>query len=116
MSAMSYAIEAEATSPCGGPPRGAHLHVLLIGVDAYPPESRFDALDGCVNDIDAVQRLLIDGLGVTPEQITRLASPKVNSVHADGVPLAPATRANIVSALKKLGRESVGPDDEVFIY
>ena len=40
------------------PPRH---HVLLIGIDAYDGGGM---LSGCVNDIDVVQRLLIDRVGV----------------------------------------------------
>lgn len=62
-------------------PRADHqaracMHVLLIGIDAYPTTSGYDALAGCVNDIDAIQRILIDRLGVAPENIVRLASPR----------------------------------------
>ena len=46
-------------------------HVLLIGIDAY--QSR--PLKGCVQDIDSIQRLLIDRAGVPASAITRLVSP-----------------------------------------
>ena len=40
------------------PPRD---HVLLIGIDAY---DGINPLQGCVNDIDVIQRILIDKLGI----------------------------------------------------
>ncbi|MCW5881096.1 MAG: hypothetical protein KIS91_09220, partial [Anaerolineae bacterium] len=44
-------------------------HVLLVGIDAYPP--RYSSLSGCVNDIDAIEGLLLDppGVGIPPERI-----------------------------------------------
>ena len=39
------------------------LHVLLIGIDAYDGRG---PLQGCVNDVDAVQGVLLDRLGVPP--------------------------------------------------
>ena len=47
---------------------GRH-HVLLIGIDAYDGGGM---LTGCVNDIDAVQRLLIDRVGVPRDHIRGL--------------------------------------------
>jgi hypothetical protein len=87
-------------------------HVLLIGIDAYPTKPLF----GCVNDIDAVQGLLLDRLKLPPESITRLASPHFGDDHPAAVPSAPATLANMRAALADLGSEKVGPDDRVFIY
>ena len=53
------------------------FHVLLVGIDSY--KSR--PLHGCVNDIDAVQRLLIESAGIEGELITRLASPHLGDKH-----------------------------------
>lgn len=49
------------------------LHAVLIGIDAYATAR---PLHGCVNDIDAIQALLIDRLGVSPGAIRRLAAPQ----------------------------------------
>jgi hypothetical protein len=93
------------------------MHVLLIGIDAYPAASGFDALGGCVNDIDAVQRILIDRLGVDRRNIVRLASPADGVKHeTDVVSAGPATYENIRNALRDLASERIGPDDRVFIY
>ena len=56
-------------------------HVLLIGIDAYDGGGM---LTGCVNDIDAIQRLLIDRVGVMPDRITRLAAPRTGGRARDG--------------------------------
>ena len=53
-------------------------HVLLIGIDAYPKKPLY----GCVNDIDAVQKLLLERAKVAKERILRLASPRENAAHA----------------------------------
>lgn len=88
-------------------------HVLLIGIDAYAVKPLY----GCVNDIDAIQRLLTGpGLAVPPERITRLASPQPGATHETGVPEQPATLANIRAALTHLGSAAVGPGDRVFIF
>lgn len=89
------------------------LHVLLIGIDAYVERN---ALHGCVNDVDAIQRLLVDRLGVDRGRITRIVSPHPNDVHEADVPSLPATRANIVRALTELGTERVAPGERVFLY
>lgn len=96
------------------PLANAPLRVLLIGVDAYT--AGVPALHGCVNDIDSVQRLLIDRLGVAPERIRRLASPHPEDAHETDVAAAPATRQNIVEAFEALASEAVTADERVFVY
>lgn len=94
------------------PPRD---HVLLIGIDAY---SGCPPLRGCVNDIDAVQRVLIDRLGVAGTDIRRLASPLSGTVHPvdEGVTERQATLAAIREELARLGSDEVEEQDRVFIY
>ena len=67
---------------------------LLIGIDGYPGGT-WVPLNGCVNDIDAIQRILIDQAGILPAQIQRLASPLPETEHETTVPTASATLANI---------------------
>src|SRR5689334_86551 len=90
---------------------GPRYRALLIGVDAYRPKP----LDGCVNDIDAVQRLLIDRAGVPRENIRRLASPHPGARHETDLPEAPATLENIRLALRALA-ERAAEDDRIFVY
>ena len=89
------------------------FHALLIGIDDYP----IQPLSGCVNDIDAVQRILLaSGLGATPGSIRRLASPRAGTSHPTTVSEAPATLANIRTALADLASERVREIDRVFMY
>ena len=81
-------------------------HVLLIGIDAYPPG--YNSLSGCVNDIDAIERLLLDppGVGLPPDQIriTRLAAPRPNVTSTSHLiaQTQPPTKENVVAALRLL--------------
>jgi hypothetical protein len=86
----------------------ATLHVLLIGIDAYPDKP----LTGCINDIDAVERRLRARLRDTRLQIRRLASA-VAMTHSTTT-AQPATLANLRAELDRLA--TVAPDDRVFIY
>lgn len=88
-------------------------HILLIGIDAYDCGQ---ALNGCVNDIDAVQRLLVDQLGIGVDRIKRLAAPRFGTVHEKDVPEALPTLANIRAAFEELGSLKVASGDRVFIY
>jgi hypothetical protein len=97
---------------------GFTYHVLLIGVDRYPPG--FNSLRGCVNDIDAIEQLLCEapGVGIPKEQIqiTRLIAPHANYVSTSPFPTESASKANIVAALKRLAGPAVKPTDRVLIY
>jgi hypothetical protein len=85
----------------------------LIGIDAYDGGAM---LTGCVNDIDAIQRLLIDRVGITPAQITRLAAPRSGAKHETDVPESLPTLDQLRAEFTRLGTDVVGPDDRVFIY
>ena len=86
---------------------------LLIGIDSYTRKP----LNGCVNDIDAIQRILVNSrVGIREENIKRLASPHLNAKHNTTVAEKPATLANIRAALAELGSEQVAKGDHVFIY
>jgi hypothetical protein len=91
---------------------GRH-HILLIGIDAYDGGGM---LTGCVNDIDAMQRFLVDHVGVPRDHIRRLAAPRTGAAHetdvAEELPLLDTMRG----ALERLGTDEVGPEDRVFIY
>lgn len=91
----------------------ATYHVLLVGIDDY----QAGPLRGCVNDIDAIQRVLLgDRVGIAPDRIRRLASPRRGAVHDTTIPSRPATLANLRDALAELGSEAVSADDRVFLY
>jgi hypothetical protein len=100
----------------------ARYHVLLIGIDDY----RVRSLSGCVNDIDAVQELLLGPrMGLPSDSIRRLASPRPERARLPGQAPAdpggraaeqPATLANVRDALASLASERVAPSDRVFIY
>jgi hypothetical protein len=85
---------------------------LVSDVDAYTSHP----LRGCVNDVDAVQRLLLGPrMGLAPAQIRRLASPHPDAHHDTSVPSEPATLANLRHELQGLA-EGVERTDRVFIY
>ena len=92
------------------PPR---YHALLIGIDAYDGGGM---LTGCVNDIDVVQRLLIDRVGVPPAHIRRLAAPRFDTPHETDVPEELPLLDTMRAALQQLGTDEVRPEDRVFIY
>lgn len=98
----------EPTDVAASDPR---LHVLLIGVDAYA----MVPLAGCVNDIDAIQDVLLRRLRVPAAAIRRLAAPRDGASHSSAVPADPPTRDNIVGALTQLAA-AARPGDRVFIY
>lgn len=91
---------------------GPRYHVLLVGVDDYPGHP----LAGCVNDIDEVQRVLVERLGVARDRIERLASPRPGTAYDDSIPAQRATLSNLRDALRRLGSEQVRDGDRVFIY
>ena len=91
--------------------RGAY-HVLLIGIDAYER----NPLKGCVNDIDGIQRLLLERAKIPADRITRLVSPHSDYVSPMAVEAREATLENIVAALARLGSGDVAETDRVFIY
>ncbi|WP_437985162.1 caspase family protein [Sorangium sp. So ce117] len=97
-----------ATEPT--PPR---RHVLLIGIDAYPGPS---ALRGCVNDIDAIEAILLERLAVPPSAITKLAAPCCASGRTSRLPEQAPTSANLRAAFEALAGEAVQPGDRVLIY
>lgn len=95
-------------------------HVLLIGIDLYPP--RYNSLWGCVNDIDAIEHLLLEppGIGIPPQQIriTRIAAPhpgRPSTSRFQAESLGP-TKANLVQTLNALAGPVVKPVDRVLIY
>jgi len=103
-----------------GPDEPTTYHIVLIGVDAYP--AGYTSLSGCVNDIDALEALLLDEhcTGVAPERvrITRLAAPNegASSSSRFQTQTRPPTRENVVKALQALAPPEVGPGDRVLIY
>jgi len=95
-------------------------HVLLIGIDRYPDNC--NSLWGCVNDIDAIERLLLESPGISIPanqiRITRLAAPYpgYQSTSCFQSETLTPTKANLVQALKVLAGEAVRPSDRVLIY
>ena len=95
-------------------------HVVLIGCDLYPPGQR--SLAGCVNDIDAVEHLLLGepGVGIPKSQVrvTRLAAPLPGAYSTSrfAAQTQLPTKSNIVATLMALAGPTVGPTDRVLIY
>jgi hypothetical protein len=84
---------------------------VLIGIDDYPRKP----LGGCVNDIDQIERVLLDRLNVPAERITRFAAPAVRAASTSRLSSLQPTRDALRGFLEKLAEE-VGPDDAVFLY
>jgi hypothetical protein len=93
--------------------RPEQLHVLLIGIDAYDGGG---SLLGCVNDIDAVQGIVLDQLGVPAHRVTRLVSPRSGAVPDTRITGRLPTLAAITAELDRLASEEVAPHERVFIY
>jgi hypothetical protein len=89
----------------------ASYHALLIGIDDYAKRP----LNGCVNDIDAVQKILIERARVPKDRILRLASPKPGATCSTEIPAQPATLANLRGAFATLAKRA-NEGDRVFIY
>jgi Caspase domain len=89
------------------------LHVLLIGIDVYDGGG---SLSGCVNDVDAVQGILLERLGVPADRITRLVSPHPSVVHDTRIPSRLPTLAAIVGELDRLAGDDVAPHERVFVH
>jgi hypothetical protein len=97
-------------APTGAPKRLA----LLIGIDRYEPEGA--SLHGCVNDVDAIEDVLLDRLKMPATSIRKLASrhpggTRVLRVSPEKLP----TRENICDALSTLAADAQ-KGDIVFIY
>lgn len=90
-----------------------NLRALLIGIDVYDGGGN---LRGCVNDVDAVQRVLVDRLDIPDEHIKRLVSSypdgSEESMNADEVPTLEAIKRE----LALLGSDEVSSSDRVLIY
>jgi hypothetical protein len=91
---------------------GQKYHALLVGIDAYSVKPLY----GCVNDIDAVQCLLLERAAIPSDDVTRLASPHPGSKHETAISHEPATLANLRAALANLASDKVQPSDRVIIY
>ncbi len=95
-------------------------HVLLIGIDRYPPG--YNSLEGCVNDIDAIENLLFEqpSIGIPPDQIqiTRLAAPHPNykSTSRFVEQTKWPTRENVITALQDMTGSAVNGSDRVLIF
>ncbi|HSK01639.1 MAG TPA: caspase family protein, partial [Kofleriaceae bacterium] len=87
------------------------LHAVLVGIDAY----RARPLHGCVNDVDAVRALLVERAGVPPGNIQSLASPHPGARRKRPADEAPATLANLRTALAELTRRA-RRGDRILIY
>lgn len=84
---------------------------LLVGIDAYSSAP----LRGCVNDIDAIERVLLDRLRVDGEHLVRLAAPPLGQRTQSRLPTSAPTADNLRRALGDIG-ERARAGDRVFIY
>src|SRR5262245_19472007 len=83
----------------------AQLHALLIGIDAYDGGG---SLNGCVNDVDDIHRVLTSAVGLGAPAITRLTSPA--RAAGDRLPTLEAIRGELMRLA------GVDPGDRVLVY
>jgi Caspase domain len=88
-----------------------NYRAVLIGIDNYTQRP----LRGCVNDIDQIERVLLDRLKVPAERITRFAAPRAGAASTTRLQSHHPTCGELRSFLERLAEE-VGPDDVVFLY
>jgi hypothetical protein len=83
---------------------------ILVGIDDYSGKP----LGGCVNDIDQIERILLDRLGVPPERITRFAAPRPGAPTPPRLASLLPTHDALLNALA--GLADTAGDDAVFLY
>ncbi|MGA7934497.1 MAG: caspase family protein [Kovacikia sp.] len=76
---------------------------LLVGINAYPENSQFSALQGCVTDVELQRQLLIYRFGFTPADILTLTD-------------ANATRQGILTAFEEHLIKQAKPGDVVVFH
>lgn len=97
----------------GGNSAGS-MRALLIGVDAY---NFVNPLSGCVNDILAVRKFLVDNARIPPEQITMLLAPGRDAqLGPDLGTFESPTKNNILAAFKTLAEQTASGDQVVVYY
>jgi Caspase domain len=83
----------------------SRAHVLIIGIDQHD-SPRLPALSGARNDAVAWYRLCVDHLGISPGNITVLASPRLGprelGPRSEASRLRGATRAEILEEARRL--------------
>jgi hypothetical protein len=99
------------------------LHAILIGVDYYLPGTLADgrtycpSLRGCVRDIEHVERLLVEQVGIPAERITKLSA--ANPRDGEQEPREPAelrpTYENMVHAFDHI-TQTADPGDWVYVH
>lgn len=113
-------------------PAESNKFALLVGVntqlegtvercDIKGKPIQFDVLHGCKEDIDQVEKYLVDVMKVQAAHITKLLSPgtaegdMLAPDNARGVATKPATYSNIVDAFKHI-TETADEGDQVYIH
>ncbi|MGD8399116.1 MAG: caspase family protein [Anaerolineae bacterium] len=90
----------------------AQKWALLIGINSYPLWAEKHQLRACINDVEAIRKVLTsERFGFPEKHILALTSPA-----GDGAALA--TRQNILDAFKRhlIHNEKIQAGDVVFIY
>ena len=104
---------------------------VLIGIEHYlipgqPPTTprldglgrqlSYDTLEGCVNDVLAVEKYLVETLGIPPDHIEKLLAPRPKAQYVgelDKATYAEATYSSIVQALRRIPQNAQKGD---FVY
>ncbi|KAK0489114.1 caspase domain-containing protein [Armillaria novae-zelandiae] len=106
-------VKMEAPHPPPGVPHrvdGVRFWAILIGIDAY--ES--DSLDGCVNDVRAMEKYLLDVLHVPKEHIQLLLGLKEPTSSHDAMD---PSRDNIINALfSVITNNQIVPGDNIIFF
>ncbi|MFC2037895.1 caspase domain-containing protein [Chloroflexota bacterium] len=85
---------------------------LLVGINEYPRLEDKAQLRGCLNDVDAIEKLLAgEQFGFPPDHVLKLTSPAGDSALL-------ATRDNILAAFRThlAGNEAIAAGDAVVFY
>ena len=81
---------------------------LLVGINTYPKNERFNNLKGCVTDVDLQEALLIHRFKFNKNDICRLTSDKTRD--------RPPTRGNILDAFENHLIKQAKPGDVVVFH
>jgi hypothetical protein len=89
------------------------IHVLLIGIGAYPQDSGVSPLDGPTNDVKLLRDVLVDRFRIPAANITVLVEPKApthTAIERAFADLAKRVRRNDIVYIHFSGHGSTSPD------